>query len=135
MHAGEYKVLTALNMVQDREHSCPTVLMTRKENVRQPPVFLVFYPQKMWFIKRCPHNSTHNGHKVLGTWIDLLNYSSNSRKLLGRVQDTRTNPIKKILNNIFVDPDAHSDDKILGISFQIIDLKVIEKSKWPLCFL
>lgn len=58
MHAGEYKVLTALNMVQDREHSCPTVLMTRKENVRQPPVFLVFYPQKMWFIKRCPHNST-----------------------------------------------------------------------------
>lgn len=72
---------------------------------------------------------------MLGTWIDLLNYSSNSRKLLGRVQDTRTNPIKKILNNIFVDLDAHSDDKIIGISFQIIDLKVIEKSKWPLCFL
>jgi hypothetical protein len=37
MQAGEDNVLTALNMVQDREHSCSTVLMTRKENGQ--PVF------------------------------------------------------------------------------------------------
>ena len=44
------------------------------------------------------------------------------------MQDTRTNPIKQDIEQyIFVDLDALSDDKILGISFQIIDLKVIEK--------
>ena len=48
MHAGEYNVLTALNIVQDREHSCYTVLMTRKENGQQlvnSPQY--FDPEKM----------------------------------------------------------------------------------------